>query len=300
MELSRRRFLAGLGGVGGLAATGALVGCSDDDTASTPGTIALEANPFTLGVASGDPDTTSVVLWTRLALDPLAPNGGMPDEDIAVEVVLEGADTRSDRRSAVAKLADGHTVHAIVDDLTPGTDFTYWFRAGDHVSPRGTARTLPAAGDRIDEFTIAQVSCARWDEAEFAAYRDLARSRPDLVVHCGDYIYERPVGEEDRVRDGAITAETLEDYRFLYALYRTDPSLQAAHAAAPWVVTWDDHEVSNNYVSDQPDAGSESPDPAALLARREAAYRAWWENMPVRTGPPGRTRPGHLPDGHRR
>jgi len=287
--LTRRTFLAGVAASGALVA----VGCSSDGggqdaTSNTTTSLPvpdLPVDPFPLGVASGDPLADRVMLWTRLAPDPLAPEAGMTDTDVPVrwevrtvegrEPVVEGV--------AVALAEHGHTVHHDVEGLDADTAYEYRFAVGEHTAEWARTRTLPAEGDTPDSFTIAQVSCAQYDSARYAAYRDVAGQQPDLVVCVGDYLYEHPGGD---LRPGVITAITLEDYRYQYALYRTDPNLRAAHAAAPWLVTWDDHEVSNNYVSATPDLESESRDSAALLERRTAAYRAWWENMAVRLDPP--------------
>lgn len=290
--ISRRTFLAGAAASGALLA----VGCSSDGggsgsegAAATTTTLPvpdLPGDPFTLGVASGDPLSDSVILWTRLAPEPLAARGGMPrGVDVPVRWEVQTADGGGtvDEGVTVAPADHGHTVHLDVQGLDPDTAYRYRFSVGEFTSNWGRARTLPAEGTTPDRFVIAQVSCAQYDAARYAAYRDLAEQEPDLVLCLGDYIYEHPGGD---VRPGVITAIDLADYRYQYALYRTDPQLRRAHAVAPWIVTWDDHEVSNNYVSDTPDPESESPNSAALLERRAAAYRAWWENMPVRLDPP--------------
>ncbi|MEL7206911.1 MAG: alkaline phosphatase D family protein [Actinomycetota bacterium] len=288
-ELSRRSFLAGL------AATGVVVACSGDDSSSSSEAAdaevpELDGNPFQLGVASGDPTDTSVILWTRLVTDPAAADGGIPAEEAPVgwaiatdesfdDVVMEGAVTTGPEV--------GHSVHVDAQDLDP--DSTYWYRftIGEQTSPVGRTRTMPASGSAPDAFVVGQVSCQRWDQGEWAAYADLAEDDVDLVVHCGDYIYERPVDVEDRVRQGIDDpAITLEDYRLVHALYKTDPALQAAHATAPWLITWDDHEVSNNYVADTPSEDSESESVEELLERRAAGYQAWWEHTPTRVDPP--------------
>jgi alkaline phosphatase D len=289
--ITRRAFL------GGVAATGALAACSGGSgTSAGPTTTHLAAPrlsgyPFTLGVASGDPTAEAVVLWTRLAPDALTVGGGMPTQDVPVrwevanderfaDLVLDG--------TAMARADAGHTVHVDAVGLDPGRDFFYRFLLGDDESPTGRAITMPAAGDVPDRFLLGQVSCAQWGDGYYAAYRDLADSGVDLVVCLGDYIYERGAGTraDGAARDGQIVAETLDDYRHLYALYRSDEDLRAAHEAAPWAVIWDDHETSNDYVGDHPDADSESRTVEEFAARRAAAYRAWWEHMPVRFDPP--------------
>lgn len=291
-RLSRRAFLAGAAASGALLAAGCSSGgesgsaSSATTTATTLPVPDLPGDPFTLGVASGDPLSDAVVLWTRLAPEPLAARGGMPrDVDVPVRweiQTLDGNEPVADGVT-VAPADHGHTVHLDVDGLEPDTAYRYRFSVGDFRTPWARTKTLPASGTTPDEFVIGQVSCSQYDAARYAAYRDLAEQEPDLVLHLGDYIYEHPGGD---VRPGVITTIDLADYRYQYALYRTDPHLRAAHAAAPWVVVWDDHEVSNNYVSDVPDPESESPDSAALLERRAAAYRAWWENQAVRLDPP--------------
>ncbi len=289
-RLSRRGF------IGGAIATGALAACSGGGSTAGPTTTTLPTPrlagyPFTLGVASGDPTDEAVVLWTRLAPDALVTGGGMPTQDVPVrwevatddrfaEVAAEGI--------AVASPDSAHTVHVDATGLEPGREYVYRFLVGADESPVGRAVTMPAPGEAPDAFVLGHVSCARWGEGHYAAYRDLAGADCDLVVCCGDYIYERGAATpaEGAVRLGQITAITLDDYRYLYALHRSDEHLRAAHEAAPWVVVWDDHEASNNYVGETPDPDSESRNPAQLLRRRAAAYRAWWEHMPVRFAPP--------------
>ena len=289
-RLTRRTFLAGAAASGALLAAGCSSGGESSGATTTTATTLpvpdLPGDPFTLGVASGDPLSDRVVLWTRLAPEPLARRGGMPRSvDVPVRWEVQTLDGREPVAEGVtvAPADHGHTVHLDVDGLEPDTAYRYRFSIGDFRTPWARTKTLPASGTTPDEFVLAQVSCAQYDAARYAAYRDLAEQEPDLVVCLGDYLYEHPGGD---VRPGVITAIDLEDYRYQYALYRTDPQLRAAHAAAPWVLTWDDHEVSNNYVSSTPDPESESPDEAALLERRAAGYRAWWENQPVRLDPP--------------
>jgi len=289
-DISRRAFLAGL------AVTGVAAACGGDDNGSPNATNAdvalpeIDGDPFSLGIASGDPIDTAVILWTRLAPDPSRPDGGMPGEPVPVEWEVAGDDgfatiVASGRVVTGPEVA--HSVHVDANGLEPDTTHWYRFTVGDRTSEIGRTRTMPSAGDVPDAFTIAQVSCQRWDQGEYAAYRDIAEDEIDLVVHCGDYVYERPVAPDEAVRPAiAEPAITLEDYRALYGLYKGDPHLQAAHAVAPWVITWDDHEVSNNYVGETPSADSESATADELLARRAAGYQAWWEHMPARLDPP--------------
>lgn len=302
MSLSRRRFLGGL-----LAgAAGTVVGCDDggdgtaDPTTTTAGpeaapsttvagstdlppdlaAVVLPSDPFTLGVASGDPEPTSVVLWTRLAPQPLVPGGGMPEgvDAIAVEVATDDTFTGLVATGRFPVDTErGHSVHAVVEGLEPATTYAYRFRIGTYASPVGRTRTAPAA-DADVPVAIAVASCQRYGDGWYVAHRDMAAADLDAVVWLGDYIYE---GDDELVRPlppgGPTESEDLDGYRFRYATARLDPDLTANHHAHPWVVTWDDHEVRNNHTGE---AGS------VPVARRAAAYQAWWEHMPVRVPPP--------------
>ncbi|MFC9084289.1 alkaline phosphatase D family protein, partial [Streptomyces sp. NPDC057062] len=181
-----------------------------------------------------------------------------------------------------------HTVHVEVGGLAPGRVHHYRFRAGRFVSPAGRTRTAPAARSRAADLTFGVVSCQRYDQGYYTAYRHLADEDLDVVLHLGDYLYEYAVNSAggarnytDRVLPSVFNRETmtLADYRMRYALYKSDPDLRAAHAAHPFVVTWDDHETENNYADDTPE---NSVPPEEFLLRRAAAYRAYWENMPLR------------------
>ncbi len=242
----------------------------------------FQPSAFPLGVASGDPSADGVVLWTRLALDPLN-GGGMPPDDVEVvwEVARdEGMADVVRRGTSVAREVLGHSVHVEVDGLEPGRWYWYRFRAGADESAVGRTRTLPAAGARADRLRFAFASCQHYEQGYFTAYRHMAEDDLDLVFHLGDYIYEYE-GRDGRVRrHTGDEIELLDDYRNRYALYRSDPDLQAAHAAFPWVVTWDDHEVDNNYANA---VSEEEGLPAELFRRRRAAaYQAYYEHMPLR------------------
>jgi alkaline phosphatase D len=256
-------------------------------TTSTLPPVVLSADPFTLGVASGDPDATSVVLWTRLAPDPLN-GGGMPDDDVEVAWEISGSpdfDTVLASGSETAVLSQGHSVHAVVP-LDQGDCF-YRFRVGDYTSPVGTTRAAPDAGADLAEVTFAVGNCQHYASGQYAAHRDLAEHEPDFVVWLGDYIYEDPglPGNDDPTARVHLGPEptTLDDYRNRYARYKTDAHLQAAHSVCPWFVIWDDHEVENNYASLTPQDAADQP---SFVARRSTAYQAWWEHQPVRLDPP--------------
>jgi len=237
--------------------------------------------PFTLGVASGEPTPDGVVLWTRLAPDPLR-GGGMPDSAVEVEWVIADDElmSRNVRRGIeIAAPELGHSVHVEADGLEPDRWYFYQFRAGAEYSRVGRTRTAPALGAVNNRLRFAFCSCNHYEQGYFTAYRHMAEEDLDVVFHLGDYIYEYE-GREDRVRmHTGSEIETLDDYRNRYALYKTDSDFQAIHAAVPFVVTPDDHEVDNNYAGDI----SESDDPVeAFLRRRANAYRAYYEHMPLR------------------
>ncbi len=241
-------------------------------------------NPFSLGVAPGYPQPDSVVLWTRLAPDPLN-GGGMPEAPVAVrwEIASDARFSKIvDRGEATATLQFAHAVHVSARGLEPSRWYWYRFMAGDAVSASGRTRTAPAADDTRGKLAFAIASCQHYEHGHYAAYRDMAQQQLDFVVHVGDYIYEGSWGGRGKVREHhSPEPYTLADYRNRYAQYKLDPYLQAAHAACPWLVTWDDHEVDNDYARDR----SQDMDPVeAFLLRRAAAYQAYYEHMPL---PPG-------------
>lgn len=304
---ARRRFLVGgVAAAAALAAGPLLVGCSEHDGASEgegPDTgpreitvpepthvVDLEGDPFTLGVASGDPDQDSVVIWTRLALDPVAEDGlgGVPAEPI--DVVWEVADGPDFSKLLAAGIVTAepdhaHAIHVLVEDLEPGRRVHYRFRCGGRTSPVGTTSALPSGSP--EDFRLAVANCQMYEAGHWAAYRHLVEDEPDLVVHLGDYVYEYPfeMVEGRRPLPGRVLA-TLADYRVRYGCYKREPELRDAHAAAPFVVTWDDHDVANNYAGD---LLATSRDPEAARALKTIAYRVWWEHtatrLPKPTGP---------------
>jgi alkaline phosphatase D len=274
--LSRRLFLAGAGG----ALTASALAPAIVEAAPR-----LAGYPFTLGVASGEPAPDGFVIWTRLAPD-LKRGGGMPAVPVAVdwELALDARMRRVVRRGrAVARPESAHTVHVEIAGLAPRRPYWYRFRAAGARSPIGRAVTLPAAGAPVDLFRIAVASCQHWEFGYYSAYRHMVADRPDLILHVGDYIYED--GDSGRLSKRKVRhhppheAKTLAQYRERYALYRSDPDLQAAHAWCPWVVTWDDHEVDNDYANDKSEHFAAPED---FLRRRAAAYQAYYEHMPLR------------------
>ncbi len=242
----------------------------------------VPADPFTLGIASGDPGPTSVVLWTRLAPQPLD-GGGMPDQVVPVQwQVATDERFRHIVRSgtAPARPESAHSVHAEVDGLAPDRWYHYRFRAGDQLSPAGRTRTLPLPWSRPDRVRFAMASCQNYPAGYFTAYRELAAQDLDLVLFLGDYIYEGGAGGTiGRPHAPAAEVMTLADYRTRYAQYKAEPDLQAAHALAPWWVVPDDHEVLDNTWAQ---GAPREPDPAHYLARRAAAFQAYYEHQPLR------------------
>jgi alkaline phosphatase D len=239
-------------------------------------------NPFTLGVASGDPTPTGGVLWTRLAPQPLEPDGGMQGRPIVTwEVASDDSFktiVKTGRATAAPELS--FSIHVDVDGLQPDHWYFYRFQSGDAMSAVGRFRTAPAEGERTP-LAFAFMSCQRYDQGLYTAYDHLAREEQlDLAVHLGDYIYEY-VSPSNAVRKHVgLEIRTLDDYRRRYAQTKTDPMLQAAHARCPWLVTWDDHEVDNNYAGLHGENRMESVE--QMRNRRAAAYQAWWEHQPVK------------------
>lgn len=283
--LGRRSFLRIAGGSAGLLiAAPALVGLGAGAQTRWP-----SGNPFSLGVASGSPSADGFVLWTRLApdplsADPLAPGGlaGGSDIEVAYEIATDEAMRTIVRKGTVpAEAAFAHSVHLEVGGLEPDRPYWYRFMSGGAASRIGRARTAPTPGAALENIRFGFVSCSNYEEGYFAAYRHLAEEDPDLVLFLGDYIYEYTNPYDGRVRahsDG-VEAKTLPTYRNRYAQYRLDGDLQELHARAPSLVTWDDHEIENDYAGEWSENFEEPED---FLVRRTAGYQAFYEHMPVR------------------
>ena len=240
--------------------------------------------PFTLGVASGDPEPDGVVLWTRLAPDPLG-GGGMPMVSLQVQWEVGNDEqmtslVQTGLARAYAEL--GHSVHVEVEGLQPGRDYFYRFIVNGIASPVGRTRTAPALNSAVDQFKFGVCSCSHYEQGFFTAYRYMAEENFDAIFHLGDYIYEYGLynGRSSRVREHAGTETfTVQDYRDRYAQYKLDPDLQAAHASAPFIVTMDDHEVDNDWAAEFTETNTP---PEVFLLRRAAAFQAYYEAMPLR------------------
>ncbi|MEO3816842.1 alkaline phosphatase D family protein [Plantactinospora sp. B24E8] len=283
---SRRRFVSAAGAATAGLVVGPMLLTPDGAAAHIPSTAGapLPANLFTLGVASGDPLPDGVVLWTRLAPQPLA-GGGMPDRPVRVrwEVAEDSRFRRIRHRGAATAHPDlGHSVHVEVAGLDPDREYFYRFRAGQEISPVGRTRTAPADHAHTRHLRFAFASCQDFQAGAYTAHRHLAGEDLAFVAFLGDYIYEnRPNTAAYRVHEGTDEPYSLVDYRNRHAQYKTDPDLQASHAAFPWIVTFDDHELDNNWADEIPqDPAQQTPE--AFRARRRAAFQAYYENMPLR------------------
>ena len=269
---ARRTVLAGIAGSAALLSFGAR------------GATLLPAGVFKLGVASGDPMADRVILWTRLVPHPLAADGGMPPMRVPVrwEVAEDERFAKIVRSGSVDAIPErGHAVHVDVAGLRPASRYFYRFIADGEVSPVGRTSTTPAAGAPVDRLRVCFGSCQKYESGHYAAYRHIVAEDPDLILFLGDYIYEDPVkpGEEAVRVVGTPEPVDLAGYRIRYAIYKSDPLLQAAHQAAPWALTWDDHEVANDYGGARDQNNS---DPVVFLRRRAAAYQAYLEHQPLR------------------
>ncbi|MDX2106132.1 MAG: alkaline phosphatase D family protein [Candidatus Melainabacteria bacterium] len=245
--------------------------------ATGPSLKSFKSDPFKLGVASGSPRPESVVLWTRLAPDPLK-GGGLNPEPIKVkwEVARDESFHKIVKKGeATAAPQYAHSVHAEVQGLEPGKEYWYRFFAGDAKSPVGRTKTAPAK-DSHNPFRFTFASCQMYEQGYYTAHRHIAQEDLDLVVFLGDYIYEHSWGHNDVRKHEGPEVYTLDQYRNRYACYKSDADLQLCHARFPWIVTWDDHEVDNDYANDLAEDLK-----ANFLLRRAAAYQAFYEHMPL-------------------
>jgi alkaline phosphatase D len=282
-DLSRRSWLAHATGFG-------VAGLSSACTARLPVTPAFGGtpdkagwrggtDPFSLGVASGWPRPDGATIWTRLAPQPLQPGGGVDPMPIAVqwEVFEEGraAVVQSGRVDALPEWA--HSVRVDLRGLQPHRRYRYRFMSGNAVSAQGAFMTAPEPG-RIERLRLVFASCQQYEQGYYGAWRHAVADAPDLVVFLGDYIYESSWGRNHVRKHDPGVPHTLDEYRRRHALYRSDTDLQAAHAACAWLPTWDDHEVDNDYANTLSQRGDP---PEQFLARRAAAYQAYFEHMPL-------------------
>ncbi len=232
--------------------------------------LAADVPRFALGIASGQPQPSGMVLWTRIT------GADLPDQiEVTWELARDDAFKQIAARGVeTAQAAWAHSVHAEPSGLEPGRRYWYRFTAMGQQSPAGRTATAPAA-DANASLNFAIASCQRWDAGHFAAWRHMAQEDLDVVMFLGDYIYEYSSRPDVIRRHEGLVANTLDSYRARYATYKSDPALQAAHASAPWLLVWDDHEVDNDYANLQSQTLEVN-----FEQRRAAAYQAYWEHMP--------------------
>jgi len=270
----------------GLGAAGLAAACATTEPSAYQGKIA-----FKHGVASGDPTQNRVIIWTRVTPEtpgPVPVRWTISRDPSFKTIAKRGVFSTGPERD--------YTVKIDVEGLQPGEVYYYWFTVGRTASPSGKTKTLPASG--AADYRMAVVSCSNWPFGYFNAYREVAKRKDvDAVIHLGDYIYEYgqtgyggEVGKQlGRNHEPANECVKLSDYRTRYAQYRSDPDLQAAHAAAPWFCTWDDHESANNSYA----TGAENHQPeteGSWSDRKAAAVQCYLEWMPIRDPAPGRPR----------
>ena len=261
---SRRSFLQAL--------AAATVSPSLPACAQAPARFARD--PFALGVASGYPHPGGMVLWTRLvgSLDPVAypVRWEIASDEAMRSIVASGG--------AVAEPQWGHSIHVEPKGLEPDRWYWYRFMAGEAATRVARTRTAPRLDAAVEKLRFAFASCQQYEQGFYAAHRHIAADAPDLVAFLGDYIYESSWGRDHVRSHEAREPYNLDEYRQRYTLYKSDPDLQASHAACPWIVTWDDHEVDNDYAADRPEDGMPKEQ---FLLRRAAAYQAYYEHMPL-------------------
>jgi len=251
--------------------------------APTDKTRAWVENPFALGVASGRPRADSVVLWTRVLFGEQDRAMGTDALRVQVEVFADAAlKHRVQKIEVVTDATRAHSVHVHVQHLQPSTHYWYRFSQGAAFSAVGHTRTAPALNADVRELRMALSSCQHFEQGQYIAHAEIAKQPLDFVLFMGDYIYESSNPQYAIRKHNGEEPKTLSQYRARYEQYKRDPMLQAAHAAHPWVLMWDDHEVVNDYANDQ---DRNYTDPQQMLLRRAAAYQAYFEHQPLLLGP---------------
>nr|WP_315280618.1 alkaline phosphatase D family protein [uncultured Acinetobacter sp.] len=282
IRLTRRELIQkSLAGFGALSLPVALTACGDDNETTAGNALKVQ---FLHGVASGDPLHDRVILWTRLT-----PNDNAARLEVVWEIASDEAFKQLVNTGKVqTNAAKDFTVKVDADRLQAGTEYYYRFRFGNTVSAIGQTKTL---SQRSDQVKFAVCSCSNYPAGYFHVYKEMAQeSNLDVIIHLGDYIYEYGQGgyaTDDAQQLGRTFATdndkeiiNLDDYRKRYALYRTDADLQAAHQRHPFIVIWDDHELSN----DTWEAGADNhqEDEGSFIERKLAALQAYFEWMPIR------------------
>ncbi|MDB5686472.1 MAG: alkaline phosphatase [Rhizorhabdus sp.] len=282
ISITRRSLIAGAGAGAGLLAAPAIIRAQQ----------VYRDYPFRLGIASGEPSADGFVIWTRLAPDPLDEHGGMPMQPVEVDWIVyddPGRKTIVQQGKALARPELGHAVHVEISGLQPDRPYWYRFLAGRDKTVLGRTRTMPRAGASLDRIRFGVAGCQHYEDGLFTAYRHLAAEDVSFVWHYGDYIYEDRAQQVRMERDGSVRPHvrdhvgsdcySLGDYRRRYAQYKGDPDLQMAHSMAPWFVTFDDHEVADNWTGQ---TTPKNPPPEVFALRRAAAFQAYYEHMPLR------------------
>ncbi|MBT0570752.1 alkaline phosphatase D family protein [Curvibacter sp. CHRR-16] len=295
--LSRRQWLSSIGtSMGSLAAVALAPGWA---VAANAAAQRWQHNAFALGVASGSPRPDGMVLWSRLLPEGFVPGvaeaastagaaqarAGWGAVPVLWEVAHDEAFARVVQSGQALALPElGHSVHVELQGLAADRWYFYRFRVGAVTSPTGRTRTLPAEGQSLQagsRWRMAYASCQRWEHGHYGAWRHMQDEQLDMVAFVGDYIYESTRRPGDVRSHSLALPQTLDDYRDRYALYKSDPQLQAMHAQCPWLLTWDDHEVLNNYAADFAPGKLDPAAAQAFAAQRQAAYQAYYENQPL-------------------
>jgi len=280
---SRREFIIKMASVSGVVAAGSVLSACGGGSSNDP------MLQFNYGVASGDPKTDRVILWTHARYV-----GSSDTVALTYQVATDvGFTTIVSTGTATAGASSGYTAKADATGLTAGSTYYYRFVAGRWISPVGITRTLPAADVTSVKFAV--FSCSLYSAGYFNAYDSAVRSGAQYALHLGDYIYEygsdpAKFGNSNAATLGRVTAPdneivTLEDYRTRYAKYRSDPNLKTLHATMPWITVWDDHEFANNaWVDGAENHNSATQGPWA--ARKAIAAQVYHEWMPIRVQDP--------------
>lgn len=283
-QINRRHAL---GLAGSMVAAGAMAqGCSSAKTLNPDRVVSFEH-----GIASGDPLADQVVVWTRVTPEtegPLAVSYALARDPQMRRIVKKGTFLTSADRD--------YTVKVNVEGLEAGTEYYYRFAVGAQESAVGRTKTLPAAD--IDQVRFAVVSCSNYPAGFFNAYRALSQMQGiDAILHVGDYIYEygadgyaADIGLKlGRVVDPKTEIVSLADYRRRYAQYRRDADLQAAHAVAPWITVWDDHETANDSWLEGAQNHNPEKNEGDWSERKHMAVQAYYEWLPIRDPQIGRS-----------
>ena len=277
-SLSRRDLIAA-GGAGALALS---VGGGLFPGAASA--LPRGSYPFVAGVASGEPASNSVVIWTRIALDALGREPIQGRVPVLWQIAEdEGMRRVVDRGVRISDPAEGHSIHVEVSRLRPGREYWYRFYANGQASAVGRTRTAPSFKNTPNSLTFCLASCSHYETGYFTAYKRIAQDDPWFVVHVGDYIYEGGPGTTGVRQHSNAEPMDLPSYRERHSQYNSDPDLMELRRLFPIIVTPDDHEVENNFASLISQIDTEpDQDRAVFAARRAAAYRAYYEFMPLR------------------